>query len=226
MRVPSPRPTEEPRWHASLAVLVAVLLYIALPPRLELGPVWIVPLLIGVILIPLSILAPNRHKETAAARVGSIILIALLSFFNIASVLLLVNALLGGASHSLTGKDLLTSGGAIWMTNILVFALWFWEVDGGGPHPRAHATPEDAYNDADFLFPQMTMAQDNPSYAKLGWKPMFIDYLYLGFTNALAFSPTDAMPLSQTAKMLMLLESLISFVAIALIVSRSINILS
>ena len=209
---------EEPRWHASLAVVAFVLLYVVLPPRLTFGPVWVVPLVVGLILIPLSILAPTRHRETGRQRIASIVLIAILNFFNIFSVILLIKGLLPGGTKGLSGEHLLTSGGEVWMANIIVFALWFWEVDGDGPEKRAHATSARDFSNADFLFPQMSMDPERVAYAEKRWKPLFLDYLYLGFTNALAFSPTDAMPLSRSAKMLMLLESLVSFVTLAVVV--------
>ncbi|MHB8146480.1 MAG: hypothetical protein ACYDGM_04370 [Vulcanimicrobiaceae bacterium] len=220
-------PNKEPRWHASLAVVVATLLYLILPPRLTFGPVWAAPLLIGVLLVPLSIFAPLRHQEKRRTRIASIVLIAILNFFNIASVVLLVHGLVYGSAHKIIpGSELLTSGGEVWFTNVLVFALWFWELDGGGPGPRAQAAAATEFRHADFLFPQMSMDATRMACVEQHWKPLFLDYLYLGFTNALAFSPTDVMPLSRMAKMLMLLESLISFVTIAVIVSRSINIIA
>lgn len=224
----APRPSDrEPRWHASLAVIAATALYLILPPRLTFGPVWAAPLLVGALLIPLSVLAPLRHQEKRWTRIASIVLIAILNFFNIASVYLLVHGLVFGQAHkAIPGAELLVSGAEVWFTNVLVFSLWFWELDGGGPDPRGRATSAGAVVGADFLFPQMAMDPARLACFDRGWKPLFLDYLYLGFTNALAFSPTDVMPLSRWAKMLMLLESLISFVTIAVIVSRSINIIA
>lgn len=221
-------PTDEPRWHASIAVIAALVLYMSLPPKLTFGPVWIAPLLVGALLVPLSIFAPNRHREAPWQRVTSIWLIAVLNFFNIASVALLVYDLLfaGALHHGATAQQLLTVGAQIWATNILVFALWFWELDGGGPEPRAHAAAATEMRNADFLFPQMSLDAARIACAERAWKPLFVDYLYLSFTNALAFSPTDTMPLSRMAKMLMLVQSLISFVTIALILARSVNIIS
>ncbi len=223
----APRPPDrEPRWHASLAVVAATALYLILPPRLTFGPIWAAPLLVGALLIPLSILAPLRHQEKRWTRIASVVLIAILNFFNIASVFLLVHGLVFGQAHkAIPGAELLISGAEVWFTNILVFSLWFWELDGGGPEPRGLAASAGAVLGADFLFPQMSMDAKRLACVDEGWKPLFLDYLYLGFTNALAFSPTDVMPLSRWAKMLMLLEALISFVTIAVIVSRSINII-
>jgi len=221
-------PRDEPRWHATLAVVIGVILYMQLPPKLTFGPVWVAPLLIALILIPLSIIAPNRHQETRGQRLASIILIAILNFFNIVSVVLLVHDLVIGPipKHPFNALDLLRAGAQIFTTNVLVYALWYWELDGGGPERRAHALSANEFRQADFLFPQMSMDRARIASAETHWKPFFLDYLYLAFTCALAFSPTDVMPLSRTAKMLMLVESVISFVTIALILARSINILA
>lgn len=201
-------------------------LYVTLPPKLTFGPIWIAPLLVALVLVPLSILSPRRHQETRGQRVASIVLIAILNVFNIGSVMLLVSGLLTmNAHHAANAQELIKAGAEIWTTNILVFALWFWEVDGGGPEPRAHAPSAAAFMQADFLFPQMSLDARKTACAIEGWKPLFLDYLYLSFTNALAFSPTDVLPLSRIAKMLMLVESLVSFVTIALILARSVNIL-
>lgn len=220
-------PTDEPRWHASIAVILAIALYMSLPPRLTLGPVWIGPLIVMAILVPLSIVSPHRHREALWQRALAIVLIAVINLMNVASLVLFVWDVLGHPVHGKTiqGLDLLQGGAEIWVTNVLVFALWFWELDGDGPEPRAHATAATEFCNADFLFPQMQMDQKRLACATKPWKPVFLDYVYLSFTNALAFSPTDTMPLTPMAKMLMLAQSLISFVAIAIIVSRSINIL-
>ena len=220
-------PHEEPRWHSSLAVIAGLALYMTLPPKLTFGPVWVAPVLIGVVLLPLSIFAPSRHQETKVQRAASIVLIATLNFFNIASVILLVHALVfhqqGHAAA--TARELFLAGAQIWITNILVFAQWFWELDGGGPEPRAHATSACEFREADFLYPQMALDAERVACAEGLWKPMFVDYLYLAFTNALAFSPTDTMPLSRMAKMLMMVQALISFITIAVIFARTINII-
>lgn len=216
----------EPRWHAALAVVASAALQLFLPPRLSLGPVWVMPLIVLIMLVPLLILAPTRHAETDLQRGWSIALIAIVNLFNIASVLLLVFHILHPQAHALSGTQLLVAGGQIWLSNVLVFALWFWEIDGGGPEPRAHARAERELLNVDFLFPQMSLSGTQARCADEFWKPLFLDYLYVAFTNALAFSPTDTMPLTRSAKMLMLLESSVSFVAIAVVVSRSINIIA
>jgi uncharacterized membrane protein len=223
-----PDAEDEPRWHASLAVVAALALYVTLPSRLTVGPVWIFPVLVLGLLLPLSILAPRRHGETAAQRAASIVLVALVNLFNVVSATALIVHLLYPPKGlaPLSGAQLLIAGGQIWATNVLVFALWFWELDGGGPGRRAHARLTSELRNADFLFPQMTLAGNKARCVDPVWKPLFLDYLYVSFTNALAFSPTDTMPLTRMAKTLMLVESAISFVTMAVVIARSINILS
>jgi hypothetical protein len=220
----------EPRWHASLAVLAAVVLYVTLPPRLTIGPTWVAPMLVLVVLVPLSILAPNRHIETRRSRFASIVLIAIVNFFNLVSVLLLVRAFFRAEPPLLHQPGyLLRTGAQIWLTNILVFALWFWELDGDGPDARAHAETATEIRNADFLFPQMQMTIASGKTSACidpRWKPEFLDYLYLAFTNATAFSPADVMPLSRQAKMLMGAEASISLITIAIVLARAISLIS
>jgi uncharacterized membrane protein len=216
------------RYQARVAVLVAVLLYLVLPAKLTIGPVWVVPALVAVLLVPLSAMTPTTLARGRLVRALSIVMIAVLNFFNVVSVILLIDDLVNSHArgHGLSAQELLEYGGAIWITNIIVFALWYWELDGDGPfdryqYPSACETPS-----IDFLFPQMSIDRTRITGAPVNWRPMFLDYLYLSFTNALAVSPTDVMPITRTAKMLMLGESLISFVTVALILARSVNILS
>jgi uncharacterized membrane protein len=225
-----PGPRHEPRWHASLAVLAAMLLYITLPPRLTIGPVWAAPTIVLILLIPLSIVAPRRHRETRRTRFLSIILIAIVTFFNLVSVLLLVAAFFRPEKIALHQPGyLLRTGAQIWFTNILVYALWFWEIDGDGPDARAHANAATEFSNADFLFPQiqMTVASGGASSCVDPlWKPQFFDYLYLAFTNATAFSPADVMPLSRQAKALMMAESLVSLITVAIVLARAISLIA
>ncbi|MFY9739158.1 MAG: hypothetical protein WAK11_08895 [Candidatus Cybelea sp.] len=213
-----------------MAVLAAVALYITLPPRLTIGPIWVAPLLVLLVLVPLSILAPRRHSETARMRFASILLIAIVNFFNLTSVLLLVASLFHpekGPMH--TAGSLLRNGLQIWLTNILVFALWYWELDGNGPDRRAEAEAALDVSNADFLFPQMQMAivgSATPPCIDPRWKPQFYDYLYLSFTDSTAFSPADVMPLTRWAKALMTVEALISLITIAIVLARSISVIS
>jgi hypothetical protein len=207
----------EPFWEAQLAVLVTVVLYLALPSRLTVGPRWLVPSLEGVLLFGLVISTPYRHHtQSSARRRASIGLIALVTAANFAAEGQLVHYLLKAGGSG--GRALVLSAAQIWLTNVAVFGLWFWEVDRGGPHMRT--APE--LRTPDFLFPQMDARE--PSLR--GWRPAFLDYLYVAFTNASAFSPTDAMPLSVRIKSLMLIESIASFVTVGLVAARAVNILN
>ena len=212
----------EPRWPASLAVLAILVLYALLPERLTVGPTWIVPALALALLVPLSLAAPHRRpNEPAWARLAALALIALVNLANLGSLILLVQALLQGRTLvggiHLVGPTLLLSSLAIWLTNVLVFALWYGELDRGGPDDRAR--PQ--HRHPDFLFPQMT----TPGCADARWTPSFIDYTYVAFTNATAFSPTDTMPLTPWAKALMTVQSLASLLTVALVAARAVNIL-
>jgi uncharacterized membrane protein len=211
-----PATQAESRWPASIAVLVALALYISLPGRLHIGPVWLIPALELALLLPLSITAARHEYGARWRRMVAITLIAVLNVANVLSLFLLVQVLLIHPGRA-TGARLLEGAAQLWFTNIIVFALWYWELDRGGPGMRA------AGHDGapDFLFPQMSDDRIEPIY----WRPQFLDYLYVSLTNATAFSPTDTMPLTPMAKSIMGIQSLVSLVTIGLIVSRAVNIL-
>lgn len=211
------------RWQATCITLLAVALYALLPPRYTIGPAWIAVVLVLVVLAPLLVMRV-RSASWAIQRAASIVLIAIVNFFNIVSVVLLIGYILTSKQES--GVELLTAGAQIWITNILVFSLWYWELDGGGPYLRSlHAKARDVPN-ADFLFPQMMGNVGRSACIAEDWKPQFLDYLYLAFVTATAFSPADVMPLSPMAKMLMLVESLISLATLALVLARAVGVLS
>ncbi|MDQ6823510.1 MAG: hypothetical protein M3Z07_03335 [Candidatus Eremiobacteraeota bacterium] len=215
---------DEPRWHAALGVVVALALYITLPPKFTVGPYWLAPLLVFGLLVPLLLLAPHRQKETAWQRAASIAHIAILNVFNVATLVLLLVHLVNNSGHKFSGLELVLAAVQIWCTNLIVYALWYWEVDGGGPGPRAHNTFEQAHARADFLFPQMALGAD--AQKAYGFRPRFLDYLYLSFNTAAAFSPTDTFALTPVAKLLMMGEGIISLITIAVIAGRAVNILS
>jgi hypothetical protein len=170
---------QEPRWSASLAVIAALLLYMTLPGRLTIGPGWVIPALEAALLIPLTVRAPYRHREEAQlVPFASLLLIGLVNLANVASLVLLVRLVLSGGA--VIGRQLVFSGIQIWLTLILVFALWFWEVDRGGPRIRGYADERTP----DFLFPQMASHE----LGQTDWMPQFVDYLYLSFTNATALA--------------------------------------
>jgi hypothetical protein len=212
------RPTAgENRIPVAVAVVFAVALQLVLPDRLVLRPHALLPALELLLLVALVAANPMRlERRHPALRLASLAVTALISLANATSAGLLVHALLDGrASNDAT--TLLGSGAAIYLTNIIAFGLWYWEFDRGGPVERARATDPHP----DFLFPQMA----TPELAHDDWQPEFIDYLYVSFTNAVAFSPTDTMPLSRWAKTLMLMQSAIAIVTIGLVIARAVNVL-
>ncbi|HEX7443969.1 MAG TPA: DUF1345 domain-containing protein [Acidimicrobiales bacterium] len=212
---PTHRP--EPRWPASLAILVALLLHLALPQRLVIGPKWVLPVLEGALVLPLLFTNPDRReRESNPIRIVSVLLIALISLANLVALVLLVRYLIHGGQAS--GTQLIFSAMAVWLTAVIVFSLWFWELDGGGPAARH----ENADSNLDFLFPQ----QASPDVFPGRWLPTYVDYLYVSFTNSTAFSPTDTMPLTTWAKLLMMMQSGTAFITVALVAARAINILN
>ena len=207
----------EPRWPASAAVVVAALLYFTLPGKFTLGPTWVIPAIEALILIPLSIVAPNRHAhEDRPVQYAAFSIIAIANLANVVSLVLLIRALVYHGK-SVTGPELLFSSIAIWLTNVIVFSLWYYELDRGGPDDRLR----DDHDRPDFLFPQMS----TPGCTHERWAPSYFDYMYLSFTNATAFSPTDTMPLTPAAKALMLVQSLASLLTVTIVASRAVNIL-
>jgi uncharacterized membrane protein len=198
-------------------IVVAIALQLALPDRLTLVSKWLLPGLEAALLLALIAVNPTRlNRESAVMRGGSLTLTALVSVANGWSAALLSIELVGGRAGENAGP-LLSTGAAIWLTNIIAFGLWYWQFDRGGPAARAHARRRIP----DFLFVQM----QSPEVTHPDWEPAFLDYLYLSFTNATAFSPTDVMPLSRWAKLTMLVQSLVSLVTVALVIARAVNIL-
>jgi uncharacterized membrane protein len=205
-----------PFWGPQLVVLVAILLQLFLPDQLTLGPSWLLPSIEAALLVGLAGASPHPAVEHhPRRRQVAIALIALVSAANIFSLVLLCKTLIDGGLSN--GRNLIGSGAVLWLTNVLLFALWYWEMDRGGPQDRA----QDVACYPDFQFPQMT----DPRWAPAGWKPGLVDYLYTSFTNATAFSPTDTMPLTPRAKWLMAAQSLTSLVTVGLVVARAVNIL-
>jgi len=207
----------EPRWPVSIALVVAIVLQLFLPDRLSVHPRWILASLEGALLVGLIIANPRRiEKQSPNLRIASLALIGAVSLVNGWSAVRLIRGLISKTEPA-KAAELLRTGGSIWLTNVIVFALWYWELDRGGPVARSMATQQHL----DFLFPQMT----SPELVAPDWEPQFPDYFYLSFTNATAFSPTDTLPLTRWAKMLMLLQSAVSLSTVALVIARAINIL-
>lgn len=193
----------EARWHIVLAIFIAITLGLVLNNKLTLDLKYVVAGL-EFLLIVLLIVVPFRP---VAKRLFAILLLALISVFNLISLGLVVSALFGGLK--VDGHELLISSAAIYLTNIIVFGLWYWELD------NTHLTK------SDFVFAQQTNERLDP-----GWKPTFFDYLYISVTNATAFSPTDTLPLTHRAKLLMAVQSIVSLMTVALVVARAVNILN
>ena len=207
----------EQRWPVTVSIVAAIVLQFVLPDELALLPRYLMPALETALLIGMVIANPVRIERPARAmRLASIVLILLISAANAISAVLLIRALLRGTAGS-SAAPLLATGAAVWATNVIAFALWYWEFDRGGPVHRAHGT----FQYPDLMFPQMV----TPNLAAPDWEPWFVDYLYLAFTNATAFSPTDVMPLSRWAKLTMLVQSAISLSVGVLVIARAVNIL-
>lgn len=207
--------TPEPRWPASLALISCVGLYIILPSRLVVGPHWLLPVIVALPLAPLSARRHRHPDESTWIRHVTLGLIAFMTLANIVSMALLVHRLL--SSNVSQGRSLIYSAVAVWLTNVIVYGLWFWEVDRGGPHRRASGEKLQP----DIQFPQM----ENPNLAPEHWRPHFTDYLYTSFANGTSFAPADAMPLTLRAKALFTSESVVSLITIAIVAARAVNIL-
>jgi len=228
VRSREPEHPGEPRLPAAGAVLAAIALYGLLPNGLVFGPRYAVPALELLLFVPLVAANPRRMtRYNVVLRRLSIALVLLIAAANTVALVLLIRLLVAGAADQ--GKNLLLAAGQVWLTNIIMFALAFWELDRGGPVRRTK-TPRSDLPAADFRFPQ---DEDHDaisevaagSSAKSGWVPSFIDYLYVSVTNSSAFSPTDTMPLSHRAKLLMAAESVSAIVLSVLVISRGVSLL-
>lgn len=206
----------EPRWHALIAVLAVGGIYTALPSRLIIGPRWLFPVVVLVLLIPTVFAHWNNYHRLN--RIFGFLVTSFVTLAEIVSVVLLICYL---PAHSQTSVELLVSAGALWTANILVFSLWYWRLDAGGPHRRDSRF---GHPDGAFLFPQMTLPADDEA-KDAGWSPNFIDYLFLSFNTSTAFSPTDVPVLARWAKVLMMLQSLVSLTVLVLLAARAVNIL-
>lgn len=208
----------DPVWHVQSAMVVAIALQLALPDKFSVGTRYVIPLIESILLIALSFTTPKeRIFKSLARRVNVILLIAISSGGNAYSLGVITNQLLTGG-HLSDGRSLIFASINIFVTNIILFGLWYWEMDGGGPGERQHI----AKYEQDFLFPQ----HHSEDYKHPDWKPTFIDYLYVSSTNAMTFGPADTKPLSRRAKLLMLLQSVISLVTVALVAARAVGILN
>jgi hypothetical protein len=208
----------EPRWPAVMALLAIAGLRLALPESLSIGPSWLLLAVIVALLVP-TVWARARGSHGLNQTLGYV-LNGLITADMAWSLGLLVAYL---PKHTQSPGDLLRSAAALWVTNILVFASWYWRLDGGGPRAREL---QGVHKDGAFLFPQMTLTEE--TRVEMGedhWSPHFVDYLFLAFNTSTAFSPTDSPVLSRWAKALMMVQALISFATVALLAARAVNIL-
>jgi len=212
----------DPFWPAQLTVAAAIALALDLPSKITIAQVWLLPSIEGVLLLGLIMTTPwvplHRHAQRRAVALG---LVGLVTTSNLVNLSLLVHDIL---HKNLPGHALLLAGVEIWLTNVLLFTVLYWELDRGGPIARhmPELTPPDFLQPPDFLFVQMT----DPKLGGLDWIAGYIDYLYTSFTNATAFSPTDTMPLTPAAKLLMLVQSGASLLTLGVVFARAINILT
>jgi hypothetical protein len=213
----NPRPNQEARWPAVLALFAIVGLRIALPRSLAASPAW-VPLVAVTILVIPTVLARKMRRHQLNRWLGFVIT-GIVTLDTVWSLTLLVASL---PTHRLTPTILLRSSAVLWVSNILVFASWYWRLDAGGPNARDRRA---VHGEGSFLFPQMTLDASDPDSPANGWSPGFIDYLFLAFNTSTAFSPTDVPVLSRWAKLLMMLQACISLATIALLAARAVNIL-
>jgi hypothetical protein len=208
----------EPRWQVIFALLAVAGIYLALPKELVVGPAWLLPVLVVALLIP-TVFA-HRTGRHSLNHVLGIVISAIITFGLIASVILLVTTIKGGQEPALT---LLRSGGALWLTNVLVFALWYWRLDGGGPRKR---DAEQEFGSRSFVFPQMQIEKkERETFGIDGWRPSFVDYLFIAFTTSSTFGPTDAPVLTRWAKLLAMTQILISLTIMVLLISRAVGVL-
>ncbi|HEY7388682.1 MAG TPA: hypothetical protein VH640_09240 [Bryobacteraceae bacterium] len=200
----------EPRWPAIAAFVAIAALRFALPPALSVGPDWVLAPVIAILLLLAAIF--HRMDRLGANQTASYLLLAIITADLITSVALLIVRL---PAHRETPRQLLTAAIGIWSSNVLVFASWYWRLDGGGPNARDR---HKSHNSGAFLFPQMQMRDQN-------WKPGFVDYLFLAFNTSTAFSPTDVPVLSRWAKAMMMVQSSISLGTVVILAARAVNVL-
>lgn len=209
---------KEPRWPAVVAALAIGLLFWAMPESLTIGPGWLMLVAVALLTIPAWIFYKVGRSDWNAIFAYSVLTVITLGL--VSSLVLLIMRL---PTHKDPPVELLRAAAALWVSNFLVFASWYWRLDGGGPNERDKAG---VHKDGAFLFPQMMM--DPEQRRQMGeekWSPGFVDYLFLAFNTSTAFSPTDVPVLSRWAKVMMIVQSIISLATVALLAARAVNIL-
>ena len=208
----------EPRWQVILAVVAIGGIYLALPPWFTVGPTWLLPALIVVLLIP-TVVTHRMGRHSLNHALG-IVINAIITLALIGSVILLVGAI---PVHKQAPLSLLLSGAELWLTNVLVFALWYWRLDGGGPTVRDQRRE---FGSRSFVFPQMQIEKiERGRFSVERWRPNFVDYLFIAFTTSSTFGPTDAPVLARWAKALTMCQIFISLSIVVLLISRAVGIL-
>jgi hypothetical protein len=206
----------EPRWQAVLAFVAVATIYLALPKNLIFGPAWLLPTLIAVLLVPTVV--SHRIGKLSLNRILGFVISSLITLALIGSVILLVTTL---PSHKEPPLKLLGSAAMLWLTNVIVFALWYWRIDGGGPTKRQEHYEFGSHS---FLFPQMQIPHDERGgFGCTRWRPHFIDYLFIAFTQSSTFGPTDAPLLARWAKVLAMIQVFISLSIVVLLISRAVG---
>ncbi len=208
----------EKRWPMAITLIVAMTLPVLLPARFSLGPDWIISVIEGILLVALIVADPGRiDRRSVLVRRLSIILVVVLVVGAAAVTVRLVVDLIVGGPETNSPAQLLRVGSLVWLYLIITFSFLYWELDGGGPEARARTTPE---------FPELAFPEHlSPHIAPPGWRPQFFDYLYLGFTNATALSPTDVMPVARWTKLAMAVQASSSLAVLGLVIARAVNIL-
>ncbi|MFG2715091.1 hypothetical protein ACGFX2_31700 [Streptomyces goshikiensis] len=218
-REPEPAAHPETRWPMAAAVITSAVLTVLLPDDLRLGPRWALPLTEGLLLLALIAGDPLRiSRRSTVLRALSIALVCVLVCGAIWSTLQLIEDLINGGAETNSASALLLAGGSVWATTVIAFSLLYFELDSGGPAARAHHMPRTPA----LAFPQHL----SPELGAVHWRPRYVDYLYLGFTNSTALSPTDVMPLAAWAKSVMTLQSIVSLVILGLVIARAVNVLA
>jgi hypothetical protein len=211
---------QEPKWPAAIALLAVGCLWLALPERLSVGPGWLLLAIVLALLFPIFL--THRRGLYTLNRILGFVASGVITLAMISSLIFLIDGL---PKHRDAPGVLLRAAGALWMANVLVFALWYWRLDAGGPLKRARFTGR---LESAFLFPQMLVkdsAGPGNKQESTVWTPHFVDYLFLAFNTSTAFSPTDTAVLSRWAKLGMMIQSLISLSIVVLLAARGVGIL-
>jgi hypothetical protein len=206
----------EPRGQAIAAVVAIGAIYLALPRNVVVGPIWLLPTVIVVLLVPTVV--SHRVGKQSLNRLLGFIINGITTLALIGSVILLVRSL---PNHREPPLQLLRSGGLLWLTNVIVFALWYWRLDGGGPTLRQK---QKKFGSMSFLFPQMQIPRDErPEFVSEHWRPRFVDYLFVAVTQSSTFGPTDAPLLARWAKILSMVQISISLCIVVLLISAAVG---